>query len=302
MNKIVITGGTGTLGSDLAKTLQSKGYEVVILSRSPEKVKDFKAYRWDVDSNSIDKDAIESGDIVVHLAGESVAGSAWSPERKKRILESRTKSTILIANHLKQNNIKLKKYIGASAIGFYGFEPSSLVFREDSEAGKDFLAKVCVEWEKSHSEIENCDFENSIVRIGVVFDKNEGALAEMVKPFKIMAGAALGTGKQIVPWIHLKDVTGIFVHLIENPQIVGVFNAVAPDFSDNMKITKLIGKVLKKPVLPINVPAFALKLALGEQANLALLGNKISAEKIINTGYKFSFEDPENALFDLLGK
>jgi uncharacterized protein (TIGR01777 family) len=300
MSKIVITGGSGTLGTHLSKMLQKSGYEVAILSRDPKKVKDFKAYQWDVEKGTINEDAINNGDIVVHLAGESVAGNAWSPERKKRILESRTHSTITIANHLQKHNIKLKKYIGASAIGFYGFEPSSKLFTEDDKPGNDYLADVCIQWENAHKSIENCEFANSIVRIGVVFDTNEGALAEMVKPFKIMAGAALGSGKQFVPWIHINDVSGIFVHLIKHPELSGIFNAVAPDFSDNTQVTKAISKTLKKPMLPFNVPSFVLKTVLGEQANLVLQGNKISAEKIEKTGFQFQFKEVEKALQDLL--
>lgn len=296
---ILISGGTGLIGNRLTDMLIEKGHTVSILSRSKKKSDKVNYYTWDIANRQIEEEAIKQADVIVHLAGANVGEGRWTDKRKKEIIDSRVNSANLLFDSVKKHNPELKAFITSSAIGYYGMVTSPHVFVETDSPGTDFLAEVCVKWEAVADQFSQIGARVTKVRTGVVLDKNEGALAKLVTPIKFGIGSALGSGKQAMPWIHLEDICGIYVYLIENAELSGAFNGVAPSQENNLEFSKMVAKVLKKPFWFPKVPRFAIKLLLGEQAVIALEGSPISCEKIENKGYKFQFRKLEDSLKQL---
>ena len=297
---ILITGGTGLIGKRLTQLLIEKGHSVSILSRSKKKSDKVNYYTWNIKKQEIEKEAITQADCIVHLAGANVGEGRWTKKRKKEIIDSRVKSGKLLFNAVKSHNPNLKAFISSSAIGYYGMVNSSNIFSENDSSGEDFLAKVCQLWEESALQFKALEIRTAIIRTGVVLDKNEGALAKLITPIKLGIGSALGSGKQAMPWIHLDDICGIYLHLIENESLSGAFNGVAQSHENSKEFSKTVAEVLKKPFWFPNVPAFALKLLMGEQAVIALEGSRISAKKIQESGYEYKFPELKPALEDIL--
>ena len=298
---ILITGASGLIGTRLTEMLLAKGYSVAHLGRS-KKEDGVKSFIWNVDKQIIQPGALKGITAVIHLAGAGVAEKRWTEERKQEILESRTKSTALLLDELKKGHHTVTSFISASAIGFYGFEHDDKVFHEDDAPGTDFLAQVTRQWEDEVSKISNLGIRVVKIRVGVVLSEKGGALKEMSTPIRLYAGSPLGTGKQMMSWIHLDDLCAIFIKMLEEEQHIGTFNAVTPHPVSNAELTKAIAEVLHKPLLFPKVPAFALKFVLGEMANLVLNGSTVSADKIVKTGFKFQYEDLKHALNNLLQK
>ncbi len=297
---ILITGGTGLIGKRLSSLLIEKGHTVSVLSRSKKQTDKVKHYTWDIANQKIEEEAIKQADIIIHLAGANVGEGRWTSKRRKEIIDSRVESGNLLFNSIKKHNPNLKAFITSSAIGYYGMVNSDNVFEESDSAGSDFLAEVCVKWEEVANQFTELNCRVIKVRTGVVLDKNDGALAKLLTPIKLGIGSALGSGKQAMPWIHLEDICGIYIHLIENESISGIFNGVAPAKDNNKEFSKTVADVLKKPFWFPAVPAFALKLLMGEQAVIALKGSHISSKKIEASGYKFKFPKLKEALTSLL--
>jgi uncharacterized protein len=296
--RILITGASGLVGSRLTSLLLANGYQVAHLSRS--KKGSVPTYVWDVDKQTIDNNALNGVDTIIHLAGANVAEKRWTESRKKEIIDSRVKSTELLFNELKSGNHAVKNFISASAIGYYGFQDPDKVFTEENPAGEDFLAQVTKMWEEVVDKISALQVRVVKVRIGVVLAKEGGALQSMAKPIKFLAGAPLGSGDQYVSWIHIDDLCGMFMHAIETPGLSGAINAVAPKPVTNRELTRAIAKYLHKPLILPSVPAFALRLALGEMASIVTKGSKISNQKISASGYRYKFDNLNQALKDLL--
>ena len=296
---ILITGGSGTVGKRLTKMLSDNGNKVFWLSRSPEKQK-VKSFYWDLDKMEIDTKAFENIDTIIHLAGASVAGHKWTEEYKKEILDSRIKSTKLLVDFLNNNPTTVKHFVSASAIGIYGDTHNDLI-TENSPLADTFLADVCIKWEGEVNKL-NPSIIKSVMRIGIVLDAKEGALVEMLKPIQFGLGAALGSGKQFISWIHVEDLCRIFLFWAENKHYSGIFNGVAPNPVTNKELTLLIAKTVNKPCFLPPVPGFMLKLILGEMADMVLSGSKVSANKIMETGFEFKFKEVEKALEDILVK
>lgn len=296
---ILITGGTGLVGKHLANALQAKKYAIGILSRT--KNTNINTFVWDIPSQTMDKNALEWADVVVHLAGTSVADKPWTNARKKDILESRTLSTRLLAQSIAELPAEKRPhtFVGASAVGYYGLDTEDDLMREEHGAGKDFLADVTEKWEAESQAIANMGLRVSLWRIGVVLAKEGGALPAMTNPVKWGVGSPLGSGKQWVSWIHIHDLVKMLVFAIENEHIRGVYNAVAPNPVTNTTLTKCIGKTLKMPMFLPAVPAFVLRLILGEMAQIVLGGNRVSAEKIQKEGFVYEFTEIQPALEDL---
>jgi len=299
---ILITGGTGLVGTRLTEMLLEKGYKVKYLSRNPKKTDEIPAFKWDVKTQEIDPKALTDVDAIVHLAGAGVADEKWTKARKKVILESRTKSTELLNKALRENDHNVSTLVSASAIGYYGYDSGGVWKKEDSRFGDDFLATVTKEWEAKVDELAkaNTGLRVSKLRIGIVLSEKGGALKEIAKPIKMYAGALLGNGQQFMSWIHIDDLCRMFIHAIENKQVEGVYNAVAPNPITNKEMTKTIAKILGKPLILPNVPGFALKLIIGEMASMVLGGSKISCEKIQEAGFQYKFDDVKLAINDLL--
>lgn len=297
---ILITGGTGLIGKRLTDLLIEKGHSVSILSRSKKQSDNTTFYTWDIANQQIETEAIKNADVIVHLAGANVGEGRWTEKRKKEIIDSRVDSGNLLFSEVKKHNPNLKAFITSSAIGYYGMVTTTKTFTETDPAGTDFLADVCVKWETVANQFESLGIRTAKLRTGVVLDKNDGALAKLITPIKLGIGSALGSGQQAMPWIHLEDICGIYLHLIENSNLRGAYNGVAPSRENNKEFSKTVANVLNKPFWFPNVPVFALKLLLGEQAVIALEGSSISSKKVEESGYKFQFKKLKPALEDIL--
>ncbi|MEQ8358990.1 MAG: TIGR01777 family oxidoreductase [Cytophagales bacterium] len=296
---ILISGGTGMLGGALTNALQDEGYEVAYLSRSKGLHDGIRKYRWDIDKSYLDPEALHWADAIIHLAGAGVADKRWSPKRKKAILESRTKSTRLLYNELKKDNYNIKHVISASAIGYYGFGGPDKVFKEDDPAGSDFLATVTEKWEEESKNISDLKLKHTRLRIGVVLTQKGGAFKKLKQPIFYGIGSPLGSGKQMVSWIHLDDLVNIFMHVM-NKDLYGVYNAVAPEPVSNEKFTKVTARMMRRGVYLPNVPEFVLRLMFGEMADIILKGSVVSSEKIMRTGFKFKHPNISDAVYDIL--
>lgn len=299
---IIVTGGTGLVGSELTRQLQAKGCEVGILTRSPKKGGAVRHFGWDVRAKQLDPEALEWADGIVHLAGAGIADKRWSPERKKEIYDSRVDSTRMLYESLKSSGKKLDAFVSASAIGYYGFKTTDHKFVESDPPAEGFLAELCRDWEEEAMKVDSLGIRTVCLRVGVVLSAEGGALPEMARPMKFFVGAPLGSGKQYMPWIHISDMAGQFVWALENDQAKGAYNGVSPDPLTNKEFTKVLAKVMKRPMLAPNVPPFVIELIMGKEvAALALHGSRISSQKTENDGFQFRFRTLQPALQDLLG-
>ena len=299
--KILITGASGLVGNRLTELFLQKGYQVSHLGRSKKEGK-VPSFVWDIDKGTIDPQALAGVDVIIHLAGAGVAEKRWTGSRKKEILDSRIKSSALLFNTLKNEKHSVAAVVSASAIGYYGFGLKDEIFTEENQAGSDFLARVTQQWEEEVEKISSLAMRVVKLRIGIVLSNKGGALMEMVKPIKLGAGAALGTGKQYLTWIHLDDLCEMFIKAATDRTMIGSYNAVGPEWVTNIKITKAIANVLKKPLWLPPIPGFVLRIILGEMADIVLNGSKISSDKIQKTGFEFQYTKLEDALKNLLSK
>ena len=305
MQKVLITGGTGMVGQSLTNLLLAKGYEVVVLTRQKKQSSraHFSYAQWDIGNGWIDPTAIAEADYIIHLAGEGVADKRWSVARKKAILDSRVDTSALIVKSLKEHPNKVKAIVAASAIGWYGPDnkkSSQSGFVETDPVDASFLGDTCKRWEESMYPVKEMGIRLATIRIGIVFNKKGGALAEFIKPARFGAAAILGDGKQMVSWIHQQDLNRLILFALEQEQVAGVYNAVAPDPVDNATLTKAIAQRFHTWAIPFHVPSFILKIMLGEMSVEVLKSAKVSAAKIIATGFSFDYASMDEALDDLL--
>jgi uncharacterized protein (TIGR01777 family) len=276
MKKVIITGGTGLVGQRLTTLLKHKGFEVNILCRNPKRPNEFK---WNIEEGYIDERVFEQASAIIHLAGAGVADKRWTEERKKEIIESRTKSARLLYKYLSGSKYPVASFISASAVGFYGDRKSELL-TEDSSNGSGFLAEVCKVWEEEAEKFSALNIAVSKVRIGIVLSKDGGALPKLDFPIKFGIGAYIGDGKQFVPWVHIDDLCNIFIHLLEN-NLHDTYNGCAPDIKTNKEMSETIAEVLHRPFIPFPAPGFILKTVMGEMASMLLMSNNCSSQKII---------------------
>lgn len=297
---VLITGGSGTIAKKLSERLKSD-FEVRFLTRKKKNPNDFE---WDLNAKTIDEAALENVSHIIHLAGANIAEKKWTDERKKEIISSRVDSAKLLLDTLKKKNLKLKSFISASGINYYGTKTSEKIFTENDTPGRDFLAEVVVVWEKAADEftIENIAERVVKIRTAVVLSKEEGALPKMSVPIKMGIGSPIGSGKQYMPWIHINDICRIYEWAIKDNSVSGPYNAVAPEHYDNKNFTKKIAKILKKPLFMPNVPSLVLKLLFGELSVALLEGSRASSEKIEKEGFQFEFPTLDGALRNLLTK
>jgi len=295
---VLISGGSGMIGKKLSALLKGEGYEVAILSRSGNN--DGNSFRWDIKNNSMDDQALEFADHIIHLAGAGIADKKWSSKRKKEIMDSRVESSKLLFHKLQSHEHRVRTFISASAVGIYGNERKDELLNEESLAGNDFLAQVTKEWESAVIPIADLGIRTTLIRIGVVLSPDGGALSKLVLPIKWGAGAPLGSGQQYMSWVHHADLANIFLFVLKNETLDGIFNAVAPNPVTNREITRAIAKVLNRLLFLPNVPAIVLKLMLGEMATIVLGGNRVSSSKIENVGFSFKYPEISAALDDML--
>lgn len=301
MKKAVIFGGTGLLGMALTEKLIENNWNVIIFSRSPDKHKHFatNSVAYLELKNSPEKTAgtIDGATAIINLAGASIAGRRWSAQYKSIIYNSRIYTTRHIAESIKICETKPAVFLSASAVGYYG-DCGDKEIDENSQAGSDFMAKLCKDWEREALQAYN---ETRVVlpRFGVILSGNGGALEKMSLPFKFYFGGKLGKGSQWFPWIHINDAVGIILWAIENTKVSGAINAVSPEKVRNSDFTSILAKVMKKPAL-FAVPVIALRLILGEGADFLVASQRVEAKKTLALGYKYSFTELKKALEDLM--
>lgn len=300
--KVLITGGTGAVGLHLCEFLSERNIEVGILSRRKNEYSKFTNYLWDHEHFLIDKKAFENVDFIIHLAGAGIADKRWTQNRKKEILDSRVKTTSFLFKALSTTDHKVKGIISASAVGYYGQITSDKNFKEDDQPGNDFVASVCKAWESEVNKFRSIGIRTVNLRIGIVLMEKGGALEKMAKPIHWNIGSALGTGQQIVPWIHISDLNHIILQAIQSSQMEGAYNCCAPYSVTNSELTKQIAKTIGKRLWLPKVPGWILRLALGNRAILLTEGSKVSAEKILKTGFDYKYPKIHGALQDLLGR
>ena len=297
---ILLTGGTGLIGTHLTNALLNKGYVVSHLGRKPENNPKVKTYLWDVAKGEIDETCINGVDTIVHLAGAGIVDKRWSDERKKEIIDSRTKSIGLIYQLIRKKNHVVKTVISASATGYYGDSGAELL-TEDSHEGNDFLAEVCIKWEAAADEGKDLGLRVVKFRTGIVLDKNGGALPQLAMPVKWGVGSPLGSGEQWTPWIHWRDVVKMYVHGIEHATLSGVYNMTGPHPVTNKQLAKAVAQQLDKPFWAPNVPVFVLKLIMGEMRLAVLESDRTSSKKIEDTGFIFDYPELPGALKKIYG-
>lgn len=297
---VLITGANGLIAKELSKQLEST-YSIRFLTRKKKYENEFE---WDIAKGTLDERALENVSHIIHLAGAGVAEKRWTDERKKEIISSRVDAAGLILKALQKNNQKISSFVSASGINYYGTETTGKIFTEDDGPGKDFLSEVTVLWEQAADEFKNRGITERVVKLrtGVVLSEKEGALKKMLPTIRAGIGSPLGSGKQYMPWIHLRDICRMYRFAIENTGLDGAFNAVAPEHATSRELTQTAAQVLNKPLFMPNVPAFVLKLIFGELSVAVLEGSRASAEKIRNVGFKFEFPHLKQALEDLLRK
>jgi uncharacterized protein (TIGR01777 family) len=301
MKKIVLTGATGLIGKKIADLLIRRGDEITIFTRSIDRAKqiipDAADYvEWNLKLDNWQA-ALEGKYAVIHLAGENVMAKRWNEQHKKNIFNSRVDTTRALVNAIENAADKPKVFIAASAIGYYGNSEQSVT--EESKPGDDFLAEVVKCWEDEASKVEQFGVRRVSMRIGIVLDKEAGALAKMLLPFKLFIGGPLGSGKQWVSWIHIEDLVNIFLFALENENVEGAVNCVSPNPVTMNQFAKAIGKTLKRPS-SLRMPEFLLRLILGESSSVVTGGSKVTSSKIISCGYKFKYSYMEEALNNLL--
>lgn len=314
MKTVLITGGTGLIGNALSKELLAKGYNVIILTRYPEKqVTDHKQLRfakWDINHGMIDKEAIGNADCIIHLAGASIAKKRWNAKRKKEIIDSRIKSSKLIFNTLNENSNKVKTVICASAIGWYG-EPNKeheKLERQTDDAlietdppANSFLGKTCKAWEDENQKLTQLGKRLVIFRIGILLSTQGGFLEEIKKTLRFGIAAIIGNGNQIISWIHQHDLVRMVLFAIENEKISGVYNAVANEPVSFKKLVLEYATQFKgRFYISIHVPSFILRIFLGEMSSEILKSIKLNNAKIKKEGFTFLYPHISNAVRGLV--
>lgn len=307
--RVIITGGTGLIGSALAKNLAAAGHEVISLSRNPAQhtfPQGVTGVAWDSKTAAGWGHLADGADAIVNLAGAPIAGtglfpSRWTEERKRRIRQSRIDAGTAVTEAVAAATNKPKVVIQSSGVDYYGNVPSDKIITETSPNGSGFLADVTVDWENSTAAVEAMGVRRVIIRTGIVLSLESGALPITVLPFKFFAGGPLGSGEQWWPWIHLDDEVRAIRYLLENDSAAGPYNLCTPNPLKNKAFAKAIGHVLNRPAF-FPAPAFALKLALGEIAAIVLDGRRAMPQKLQNEGFEFKFPTAEPALRDLLQK
>jgi hypothetical protein len=302
--RIVITGATGFIGKPLSIALAGAGYEVVALSRRHVEAEtifagNVKVVEWDAVTSSQWSEHVDGALAIVNLTGDNIGAGRWSEKKKKLILESRLNAGAAVTEAIRSAEHKPEVLIQTSGVGYYGDRGDELL-DENSTNGTGFLADVARQWEASVREVASMGVRLATIRLGVVLGAGGGVMSRLIPPFRFFVGGHPGSGKQWLPWVHINDVIGVVRFLIESANCEGPFNVTSPEPTLSKDFYNLLGKAMHRPAV-FPMPAFALKLALGEMATELLLpSTKVVPKKLLEAGYEFTFPDPGAAFSDIL--
>jgi uncharacterized protein (TIGR01777 family) len=294
--KALVTGATGFIGQRLLARLD----HAVVLSRNAARAHQslqkfgVQAFAWEPVKGPPPAEAFAGVDTVFHLAGDPVADRRWNAAKKQAIHDRRQLGTRHLVDALERLSTRPKSLVSCSAVGYYGDRGDALL-DEASQPGDDFLAQVCIDWEREAERAESLSVRVACVRVGVVLGKQGGALAKMITPFRLGVGGRLGSGKQWMPWVHVDDVVGIMLHAATTPAVRGPINAVGPQPVTNAEFTKALGHALHRPTM-FPMPAFMLRLAVGEFAQIVLASQRVVPREAEATGYRYAYPDLQSAL------
>ncbi|HMN90013.1 MAG TPA: TIGR01777 family oxidoreductase [Saprospiraceae bacterium] len=298
---VLIGGGTGLIGNRLSVLLRDKGYQVLHLSRQANPSATFPAFAWNPAQGTIDENAVQQADYVINLAGAGIADKPWTAARKQLIIESRVQSTRLLLQTFQKTGKQPLAFISSAAMGIYGDTGDREVVESDP-SGTGFLAESCMAWEQAINEVTAAGIRTVGLRISIVLSTQGGALAKLLLPIRFHAGAYFGDGQQWYSWIHLDDVSRMFVFAIENDHLTGYYNASAPNPVRNKDFTQQIVRAMRKLAVIAPAPAFALRAAMGEMADVILNSNRLRADRITQSGFQFDFPELDGALRDLIAR
>ncbi|HEU0135714.1 MAG TPA: TIGR01777 family oxidoreductase [Flavobacterium sp.] len=299
--RVLITGATGLIGSELVSDFRARNTDIHYLSTSQKNLRNepgYKGFFWDPARGIIDENCMMGVDVIIHLAGASIA-KRWTQHYKQEIIESRIMSANLLYKTLKQNPHQVRQVVSASAIGIYPDSQSATYTEDDKTVDNSFLGHVVVKWEASVDKFKQLGLKVCKIRTGLVLSKKGGVLQELVKPIKLGIGSPYGSGKHWQSWIHIEDLTALYVSAVEN-QWEGVINAVAPNPVSNDELTRKTAKVLHKPFFMPHVPETVMKMMLGEMHQLLFASQKVSPKRAVDGGFKFKFPILDLALINIL--
>ncbi len=299
MKTVLIGGGTGMIGMRLSHILRDEGYKVHHLSRKADPTAEFPAFSWDLKKGTIDETAVERADYIINLAGAGIADGRWTEKRKKIIIDSRVNSAHLLLKTIQKLDKKPQAYLSSTAIGYYGNRGDERLHETDAP-GEGFLTESCLAWEKSIHDVSDSGLRTVGLRIGVVLSIKGGALQKMLIPLHFFVATYFGNGRQWYSWIHIDDLCRMFQLAMENDQMSGFYNAVAPQPETDKDFTKILAKAAGKPAVVMPVPSLGLRLIFGEMADTILFSTKVSSEKIEQAGFEFRFPQLKEALEDIL--
>lgn len=299
--KILITGATGLIGSELVALLLQNGVTIHYLTTSKKKIEsrpNYHGFYWNPNQGIIDENSLMGVDSIIHLAGATIS-KRWTSKYKQEIIESRILSSNVLFKTLKANPHSVKQIVSASAIGIYPDSLTKVYSEDETEVDESFLGKVVMKWEESVNKFHLLNIKVAKIRTGLVLSDKGGALPEMLKPIKMGLGSPFGSGKQMQSWIHIHDLIEMYFYAVQN-ELDGVYNAVAPNPVTNKKLTEEIAAVVKKPLFMPNIPKFLMSLVLGEMHCLLFASQNVSSKKIENEGFVFKYKQLDKALKNLL--
>ncbi|MBS1546287.1 MAG: TIGR01777 family oxidoreductase [Bacteroidetes bacterium] len=300
METVLITGGSGLIGSHLTKLLVAEGFTVRHLSRNNKPNAPVSTFSWDITKGLIDPRALQGVDHIIHLSGANLAGKRWTRARKQELLASRANAADLLREATAKAGTWPQTFISASGVNYYGTVTADHIFTEEEPAAGDFLGQLCRAWEaaadawKPHCRVVK-------LRTPVVLARTGGALEKMAAPARMGLAAPLGSGKQWMPWVHIDDLARAYLHAIQRKDLQGAFNVAAPEQVRNLEFMHVLAKVLKRPFFLPPVPGLLLRMVLDGPGNLILNGSRAATGKLERTGFRYQFPQLKNALADLLG-
>lgn len=298
MKKILIAGGTGFVGKHLISFLAEKGYSINVLTRKQgsNSSGNIQFFQWDIEKEYIDKKAFENVDTIINLTGANIGEKRWTEKRKSEIINSRIKSIDLLYRYVSEDNFNINTFVSSSAIGFYGAVTTNEIFKETSKSGNDFLASVCQIWENTAMKFNDLGIRTVILRNGVIIGKNGGIYQKLSPSAKLGINVSLGSGKQYLPWIDIRDLVRLYEFILSNSKISGIYNTVSSEQITMNDFSKTLLKSFDKKSIFPNAPAFIIRLLFGKMSAMLLEGSRVSNEKLKGIGFSFEFDTIEKPL------